>query len=184
MPTKYRTSLVGLLLFLIPTTGYATDRRWDAEGVVTIRNAQPCFSYPQDSVIRSDKSYALSSLYVTEIDPSEPPSRWDIRLKNFNKKSTVEPNSPETCIIYNVLPSGMKEMKPAKPLLLNTPYYMEMDVDASVRGSRTFRTEFCLSRNAKGKTILVGIKWDDSGPRCLKPGESPKRSLWQRLFGK
>jgi len=88
MPTIYRMSLIGFLLILSPVTSNATgDRRWDAEGVVTMRNGRPCFSYPQDEVIRSDKSYALYSLYVTKSSLSEPPSGWDIKLKNYKNKS-------------------------------------------------------------------------------------------------
>ena len=186
MTTICRISLIGLLLILFPVTSNATgDRRWDAEGVVTMLNGRPCFSYPLDEVISSDKSYALYSLYVAKSSPSEPPIGWEIRLKNYNKKSLVEPNRPERCIKHNVLPPGMKEIEQAKPLLLDTPYYVEISVDAD-RNRRVFRSDFCLSRDAKGNTVLVGAEWDDktNAMKCLNPGESPKRGLWQKLFGK
>ena len=185
MPTIYQLHLIGLLLLLIPATVNA-KRRWDAEGVVTMRNGRPCFSYPRDEVIRSDKSYALFSLYVTKSSLSEPPSGWDIQLKNYKKKSLMEPNSSKTCIEYNIRPPEMREIEPAKSLLLDTPHYVVMDVEASGGDCRRFRSDFCLSRDAKGNTVLVGAEWDDktNAMKCLNPGESPKRGLWQKLFGK
>lgn len=80
-----------------------------------------------------------------------------------------------------------------EPLQFDTPYEVFMSVSTSgVSKSghdyyeRRYASKFCLKRDVKGDTIIVGVGWDDDEyePHCLKPGEPTKRGFWQRLFGK
>ncbi|MEA5115920.1 MAG: hypothetical protein VB050_18040 [Geobacteraceae bacterium] len=184
MPHSCRNSLICLLLVIIPVTVSARSDQ-DAEAIVTLRNGQPCFSYPQDKEIRK-WHYSFGSLDVSEKGPNGGAGGWEIGLSEpYKKKGLLEPNSPETCVKYGVLNPGMEVTQPAEPLQFNKPYRMRIRVTTMSGGFsvRRYASDFCLSRNTKGETIIVGAVWDDKAdaPRCLKPGESPKRSLWQRL---
>ncbi|MEA5115916.1 MAG: hypothetical protein VB050_18020 [Geobacteraceae bacterium] len=186
MSRTLRYSLICLLIVLTPSTVTAKRRQNDGEVVITMRNGQPCFSYPMDNEIRK-KKYYFYSLAVSNKRPNDS-GGWAIQIANSNKKGLLEPNNPERCIKYGVITPKMEEIFTAVPLLANTPYHVRLSVSgAAEEGAlveRVYRSDFCLSRNAKGEKIIVGAVWDDKtdAPRCLKPGESPKRSLWQRLL--
>jgi hypothetical protein len=77
------------------------------EVVITLRNATPCFSYPQDSEIRK-KPYSFSYLNVSNAGPQSG-GGWAVDIVNLSRQGLVEPNKPETCIRYGVLNPGMKE---------------------------------------------------------------------------
>jgi len=158
---------------------------WDGKAVITLRDGQPCFSYPQDEEIRK-RSYSFDYLAVTKAGPQGGVGGWVIQLASYDNKIQIEPNSPESCIRYGVLPPGAEEVNPVKPLELNTPYRAYLSVSADSAGEQRYASDFCLTRDTKGLTILVGVGWDNNAyePHCLKPGESPKRSFWQKLFGK
>ena len=188
MPYFFRNSLIGLLLVFISATGCKCQR--DADAVVTMSNGQLCFSYPQDKEIRK-RPYLFYDLVVSKVN-SQDGEEWYIETISLDRKGLREPNSPETCIKYGIINPGIKVRKTAEPLQVDTAYRVSIDVStasASTPGyvyERRYRSDFCLSRNAKGETILVGADWDDKTGAmiCLKPGESPKRSFWQKLFGK
>jgi len=174
------------LFVIIPVTVSARSDK-DAEATVTLRNGQPCFSYPKDKEIRK-WHYSFGSLDVSETGPNAGKGCWQVGLSDpYKKKGLLEPNSVETCVKYGVLNPGMEVTQPAKPLQFNTPYRMHISVlksDQEGGNVRTYASDFCLSRNAKRETIIVGVDWDDKAdaPRCLKPGEPPKRSIWKKLF--
>lgn len=180
MPYFYRNSLIGLLLALIPATGNAYKPPPSGDMVISMRNGQPCFSYPQD------KAYSFGSLSISKARPQG--GGWAIQIVSPDRKGLLEPNRPETCIKYGVLNPGMEVVAPAKPLQFDTPYSVRISTHTTSGISHEYRysSDFCLSRNEKGETILVGADWDDKtdAMKCLKPGESPKRSFWQKLFGK
>ncbi|MEA5115915.1 MAG: hypothetical protein VB050_18015 [Geobacteraceae bacterium] len=186
MPRTLRYSLICILIVLIPVSVNARSGR-NAEAIVTLHNGQPCFSYPQDKEIRK-WHYSFGSLDVSEIGQNSAATGWEISIADpFEKKGLLEPKSTETCVKYGVLNLGMKVTQPAEPLRLNTPYRVRLSVLKPFEEGgnvRRYASDFCLSRNAKGEKIIVGADWDykADAPRCLKPGESPKRSIWQRLL--
>ncbi|MHB8138502.1 MAG: hypothetical protein ACYDGO_08970 [Smithellaceae bacterium] len=113
---------------------------------------------------------------------------WAIQIISADRKGLLEPNTPETCIEYGMLHPGTKVAEDAQPLELNMPYKVHISVRSRPGGpvyERKFEYDFCVSRNEKGEKILVNSDWDDEagGRKCLKPGESPKRGFWERLFG-
>ncbi|MEA5115917.1 MAG: hypothetical protein VB050_18025 [Geobacteraceae bacterium] len=186
MPRSCCNSMICLLLVLIPATVSAKSDR-NAEAIVTLRNGQPCFSYPKDKDIRK-WHYSFGSLDVSETGPNAGKGVWQVGLSDpYRKKGLLEPNSVGTCVKYGVLNPGMEVTQPAEPLQFNTPYRVHISVlksDQEGGNVRLYASDFCLSRNAKGEKIIVGAVWDDKtdAPRCSKPGESPKCSLWQRLI--
>ncbi|HQQ88258.1 MAG TPA: hypothetical protein PLA72_09680 [Smithellaceae bacterium] len=187
MQNFYRNSLICLLLLLFPVTGTAMSRIKDADVVITMKNGTPCFSYPQDEEIRK-RPYSFAYLSVSENGPHGG-GGWAMQIASSDRKGLLDPNSPETCIQYGVLNPGTKHYhEPAEPLQLNTPYYVHINASARDHGfyERKFHTDFCLVRNEKGEKALVGAEYDGDADawKCLKPGESPKRGFWQRLFGK
>jgi hypothetical protein len=185
MPHYYRNSLIGLLI-LIPVSVSAMSRIRDADAVITMRNGNPCFSYPRDEEIRK-RPYLFGYLSVSKNGPYGGDG-WGIQITSPDRKGLLEPNSPETCVEYGVLNPGMKVMYSAEPLLPDKPYRVFISVSARDKGvfyERKYLSNFCISRNEKGESIIVGAEWNDAdGWKCLKPGESPKRGFWQRLFGR
>lgn len=186
-----KASLIGLPLLFIPLVASAKQFKIHGEVVITLRNGSPCFSYPQDSEIRK-KPYSFSYLNVSTAGPMCE-GGWAADIVNLRRQGLVEPNKPDTCIQYGVLNPGMKEKRILEPLQLNTPYEVFMSVSTSRVSKaghdyyeRRYASKFCLGRDVKGETVLVGVGWDDNAyaPHCLKPGESTKRSFWRRLFGK
>jgi hypothetical protein len=181
MPYFYRYSLSSLLLILIPATVNAMKPPKSGDVVITMRNSQPCFSYPQD------KSYSFGSLYVSKAS-LQGGGGWAIQIASPDRKGLLEPNRPETCIQYGVLNPGTKIVAPVNPLLFATPYSVRISAH-TISGTsyeQKFASDFCITHDAKGETILVNAVWDDEAHamKCLKPGESSKRSFWQKLFGK
>lgn len=184
MPHFYRNCLICCLVALLPTSIFARSNK-DADAVVTLRDGNPCFSYPQDEEIRK-RPYSFSYLGVSKNSGGVV---WEIQIASYDRKGLIEPNSPETCIEYGILKLGMKEDKTAKPLLHDSPYHVFISVAEAPGGrnsyDRKFALDFCISNNEKGEPIIVGASGEGTGAwHCLKPGESPKRSFWQRLFGK
>lgn len=183
MPNFYRNCIICCVVVLLPATGIARSNK-DAEAVVTLKNGMPCFSYPHDGEIRK-RSYSFSYLGVSRISGG---ALWEIQITHYDRSGLIEPNSPETCIEYGVLNNGLKEDMTAVSLQRDTPYRVFISVAEAPGGrnsyDRKFASDFCLSRNGHGEPIIVGASGDGTGEwRCLKPGESPKRSFWQRLFG-
>jgi hypothetical protein len=189
MMTVFLRSMICILLIVLFSVNVcASSRRYDAAAVITMRDSKPCFSFPQDNEIRK-RPYLFGSLSVSNIGPVDG-LWWEISIVSVARKGLLEPNNPATCIKYGVLPPGTKNIKPAEPLLQNTPYEVFIAVFSnSSEGylyERNFLSEFCLVRDAKGNTIAVDAIWDSNAKemKCLKPGESPKRSFWQKLFGR
>lgn len=184
MPHNYQLILI-VFLALIPTTVNAMTPPKSGNVDITMRSGHPCFSYPQDKYVLK-LHYSFGSLDVSDVRHG---GGWEIGLSDpYNKKELLEPNSPETCIKYGVLNSGMKETQPAELLRFDAPYKVRMWVISRSDGfsERWYASDFCLTRGAKGETILVNAVWNDDATamKCLIPGESPKRSFWQKLFGK
>jgi hypothetical protein len=172
------------LLTTIPITAMARHG-WDGKAVITLRDGQPCFSYPRDEEIKK-RVYLFDNLAVTKAGPQGGAGGWVIQLADYNKKIPVEPDHPETCIRYGVLPPRAEEVTPVKPLELNTPYRAYLSVSTASGSEQRYVTDFCLTRNPRGGIVLTSVNWENTvyEPHCLKLGESLKRSLWQRLFGK
>ncbi|WP_298272962.1 hypothetical protein, partial [Geobacter sp.] len=109
----YQNSLICLFLILLPVTGYAMSSIRDADAVITMRNGNPCFSYPQDKEIRK-RPYSFGYLSVSKNGPSGG-GGWEIQIASPDKRGLLDPNSPETCIEYGILNPGTEVIKPAKP---------------------------------------------------------------------
>jgi hypothetical protein len=183
MPRFCQISLCWLLL-LIPVSVVAMSRQYDADAVVTMRNGNPCFSYPPNE--EKLFGYHLSVSKIGQHNAVE----WDIQKFNYDKTNMPEPNSPEHCIEYGVVNYELEVKRVAEPLLPDTPYRVfisvaEAPTDQRYRYLRKFAADFCISSNKQGEPIVVNASGGGTGDwRCLKPGESPKRGFWQRLFGK
>jgi hypothetical protein len=181
MSNIYRNSLIGLLLIFIPATGYAMKPPKSGNLAIIMQNGKPCFYYPPQ------KSYSFSSLYISKSSP-ESGGGWAIQIKAVDRKGLLNPNRPETCVKYGVQIPGTEIVEPAKSLQLDTPYSARLYTNTTSGTSDEMRypSNFCLTHNAKGETILVNAAWDEKKQSmiCLKPGEIPKRSFWQKLFGK
>lgn len=184
MSNFYRNCLIFCLVVLLPATVIARSNK-DADAVVTLRDGKPCFSYPQDEEIRK-KPYSFSYLGVSKNSGGVV---WEIQITSYDRNGLVEPNSPETCIEYGRLITGTKEDKVATPLLPDSPYHVFISVAEAPGGrnsyDRKFAFDFCIARNEKGESIVVGASGEGKGAwHCLKPGESKKRGFWGWLFGK
>lgn len=180
-----RDSIVCLLLILVPTSVNAVSRIKDADAVITMRNGQPCFSYPQDEEIRK-RPYSFAHLGVSKNTGGV---RWEIGIASIDRKGLIEPNTPEACIEYDMLRSGTKVIKPAEPLENNIPYHVIIRVteppNAKLSYKRLYYTDFCIVYNENNEPVVVGASGGGKGQwRCLKPGETPKRGFWDSLFGK
>lgn len=184
MPRFFLNCLICHIL-LMPAQVGATSRLYDADAVVTLRNGNPCFSFPPNG----------EKLFGYHLTVSNPGPRgaivWDIQIFDYEKKKLPEPNSQETCIEYGVVNSDIEVRRVADPLLPDTPYRVFISVAEAPTGGQRYRylrklaSDFCISKNEKGDAIIVAAAGGDTGAwRCLKPGESPKRGFWQRLFGK
>ena len=177
----YLNSVV--LCIVIVFSGNAIARSYkDADAVVTLQNGNPCFYYPQDHEIQQ-RPYSMSFLDVTTILDGK--AGWLTTKVYEDKTARVIADSRESCIEYGVLSPGMREREVAKPLLLNTPYSVFIQVSAVPGFERKFATEFCIIRNEKGDSVIVEATGGGRGEwRCLKPGESANRGFWGWLFGK
>jgi hypothetical protein len=180
MPKIYH-SLILILFISISTTSYAMKPPKAGNVVITMHNNTPCFSYPQD------KSSSFSSLYISK-SGTEGSGGWAIQIKRADRKGLFDPNKPEACVKYGVPSPGTEIVAPAEPLQLDTPYRVRLytNTTTGVSYENWYATDFCITRNAEGETILVGADWNDKAGamKCLKPGETPKRGFWQKLFGK
>jgi hypothetical protein len=183
MPHFCQISLCWLLL-LIPVSVSAISRQYDADAVVTMRNGNPCFSYPPN--VEKLFGYHLIVSKIGQHNAVE----WDIQKFNYDKTNMPEPNSPEHCIEYGVVNYELEVKRAAEPLLPDTPYRVfisvaEAPTDQRYRYLRKFAADFCISSNEQGEPVIVGASVDGTGEwRCLNTGESPKRGFWQKLFGK
>ena len=155
--------------------------------VITMPHGRPCFSYPQDKELLEKKTFAFSYLDVSDFRHK---GGWEVGLSEPSRKGLMDPNKPATCVEYGIPNPGMKTTRTAEPLHYDVPYKVRMDVltlfEQEGHNEYNYASDFCLTRDAKGETILVNAEWDDGAGsmKCLKPGEKAKRSFWQRLFGK
>lgn len=186
MSTSCLSRWLVLLFLLLPATAIARSNK-DADAVVTIRNGRPCFSYPQDSVIRK-RQHSFGYLSISRNGPLGGEG-WEIGVESFDRKGLVEPDSPERCIEYGVMRPGLKVKQPADPLLYDTPYKVFIDVTQAPGETliydRKFALDFCVTRNGKGEVLAVEASVHGSGRwTCLKLGETKRRGIWEWLFGK
>jgi hypothetical protein len=183
-PKGYIKYLLILVLILFPINS-AAKRGWDEKAIITLRDNQPCFSYPPNGETRK-RPYAFDYLAITKAGPRGGAGGWVIQLASYDKKIPVEPNSPKTCIKYGALPPMAAEVNPVSPLEFDTPYRAYLSISTASGSEIRYASDFCLIRNSKGEVVLTGVDWEHTkyAPHCLKPGESTKRSFWRRLFGK
>ncbi|MEN6463966.1 MAG: hypothetical protein ABFD62_02170 [Syntrophaceae bacterium] len=176
-----------MLLLVIPLPVHAISSIRDADAVITMRNGNPCFSYPRDEEIQK-RPYSFGYLDVSK-KGHVGGGGWEIGIASPDRKGLLEPDSPETCVEYGVLNPGMEVRQAAEPLLFDTPYRVLIRVTERpgerYSYTRRYLSNFCVTRNEKGETVLVAASGDGKGEwRCLKPGEKPRRGFWERLFGK
>lgn len=181
-----RICLNSLILMLIsfPVHSIAMTRLIDADGVVTIKNGNPCFSHPQDKEVIRNR-YSLRSLDVVNATGGVV---WEIDRFFYDENTLPEPNSVETCIEYGVLGRGMRVRQDAIPLQFEAPYRALMRLreapDVGVYHKRSYMSAFCLTKNEQGEPIIVEATGGGRGEwRCLKPGESANGGFWGWLFG-
>jgi hypothetical protein len=185
MPDVLRNGLIFILIIFFPITVYAMSSIKDADAVITMRDGKPCFSYPQDKEIQA-RPYSFGSLSVSNRS-SVGRNGWAIEITSAARKGLLEPSSPATCIRYGIHHPGTESKRPAERLLMYTPYDVLIVVHSPPLGpvyERKFLSEFCLARDEKGNTVVVHAQWNDDMKKriCLKPGEYPKCSFWQKLF--
>ncbi|MDD2944189.1 MAG: hypothetical protein PHC51_14655 [bacterium] len=182
MPNFFRNYLTCCLIVMLPATVIARSNK-DADAVITLRDGNPCFSYPKDEEILK-RPYSFSYLGVSKNTGGV---IWEIQITSYDRKGLVEPNSTKTCIEYGVLTPGTKEDKAAKPLVPDSPYHVFISVAEAPGGrnsyDRKFASDFCITKNKKGEPVLVEADFDKAW-YCLKPGETKKRGFWGWLFGK
>jgi hypothetical protein len=173
---KYYKYFIWMFLIVIPATVNAYQPPPSDKVKTTMRYGQPCFYHLQD------KSLSFGYLAISTAGEGQ----WEIQISPLHRKKLLEPNNPATCIRYGVLNPGMELIRPAKPLRLNVPYEVFMDLSDNRSYQRKYASNFCLTQNIKGETILVNAAWDEKKQSmiCLKQGETPKRGFWQKLFGK
>ncbi|MEN6423700.1 MAG: hypothetical protein ABFD76_17305 [Smithella sp.] len=153
-----------------------------------MRDGLPCFSYPQDEQIK--KSHIrLAILSVSKRGPVGTEG-WEMQIARSDRKGLLEPNSPETCIRYGGSHPGTKDKRHAEPLQMDTPYEVHISV-ATTSGPfsvRYYSSNFCITCDEKGNKVIVAADTEPESKvitwKCLKSGEKPKRSFWERLFGK
>lgn len=171
---------------LVSTPVIAADSRKNADAIITIKNSAPCFSYRQDGEVKQNH-LSFDYLHVTS-KGSSVENGWEIQIANPDKKGLLDPNTTRTCVMYGVLNPGMETIQSAKPLLFDTPYevLIRVSTTSSLQYEQRYNTDFCISKNSKGETILLSAYWDDQNGKmkCLKPGESKSRGFWGWLFGK
>lgn len=185
MPHCYRNSLICFLFVMIPAIGNTSgDRQYDADAIVTMRNHQPCFSYPTNE----EKLFGYH-LTVSKKGTNDE-AVWDIQIFDYDKKNIPEPNIIKNCIEYGIPKSETEVKRAATPLVYDTPYMVFISVAESPTGGqryrylRTFLNNFCVTRNENGEPVITGADWGDKGWHCMLPEESSKRGFWQKLFGK
>lgn len=188
MHTFYRKRLILLLIIFVSSMCCAFKSMKQGDAVITMRGGQPCFSYPQDEVIKKNP-YSFNFLSVSELVPFGGDG-WTIQAATPEGKGLLEPNNPAACIKYGGPHPGTKDwFDPAKPLKMNTPYQVGIVVAPKTSTlERRYTADFCLTRDGKGNKTIVSadIKHENKITKwvCLKPGEKPKRSFWEWLFGK
>lgn len=188
MLNTYRNSLICLLFIMIPVSGYAMKPQHQGDVIITLRDGLPCFSYPIDKELKK-MPYSFSYLSVSERGPVGR-GGWETQIEDADRKNLLEPNRTETCIKYGGPHPGTKKEYNAEPLKIDTPYrvHIRVNTTSNIVSERNYSSNFCLTRDENGNKIIVAadtepeskvIKW-----KCLKPGEKPQRSFWERLFGK
>ncbi len=187
MPYHLRNGLIFILIIFSSINVYAISSIKDADAVITIRDGKPCFSYPQDKEILA-RPYSFGYLSVSNIS-SVGGNGWEMEIISAAKQGLLEPNNPTTCIKYSVHHPGTRNIKPPAQLLMHTPYQVLIVVYSPPLGpvyERKFLSRFCLAHDEKGNTVIVHAQRDSytKEMKCLKPGESPKRSFWQKMFGR
>jgi hypothetical protein len=187
MPNFYRNSLIVPLLLVLPTIGYAVSTIKDADAVITMRNGNPCFSYPIDKQILK-RPFSFGRLSVGTKGPKGD-AIWIIEAIDIASIDLIEPNNIENCIEYGATPSGTKIRFPAEPLEMNTPYYGRLHLYSKPASEwhyqRKYMSNFCVVTNEKKQTTIAWAAYNEKTHRweCLQPGQSPKRSFWKKLFG-
>jgi hypothetical protein len=154
--------------------------------VIKMFGGVPCFSYPSDEFTHNE-GFSFSNLGISNRNRNN--VLWEIQIKSADRENLVDPDSPQTCLKYGTLSPGMKEDTPAKTLDYNTVYDVRMRVSSHKGGmysQRNYRAFFCLTTSDQGEPIVVRAAYDEKMLefRCLKPGESPKRSFLDWLFNR
>lgn len=177
-----RDSMIILIITLFSSSATAMSRLYDAEAVVTIRNGNPCFSYPQDEEIVK-RPYSFGHLSVSK---NRGGVMWDVGIAISDRKELPEPNSSDSCIEYNHIYPGVEVLKTAEPLQIGTPYNVFIHVSARGNGKfyeRKYLSNFCIVQNDNGKQVLIGASGGGKGEwHCLNPGELQKRGFWEKMF--
>lgn len=184
MPRFYLEILI-VMIVMFPLSVGASSRLYDADAVVTVRNGKPCFSYPASK----EKLFGYS-IIVSRLGQHETIA-WQVLAFRDVEKNVPEPTTPDACIEYGVTDSAMVEKIVAESLVPDAPYRVYISVYEAPVGGNRYRyvrkvgSEFCVTKNEAGETVIVGLTMNGTGAwHCLMPDESPKRGFWQRLFGK
>jgi hypothetical protein len=159
--------------------------------VVTIKNNNPCFSYPRDKEViskeKKDIPYGIRYISLIAQRPWGFKGRWELQQ---NGSPLHQPDKPEMCIEYGSVPPRMRTLSPTEQLQLNVPYEILIGLYTSYKDNyynRKYSSSFCLVRDEDNELVITGVVYDKEMhvSRCLKPGEKPppKSTFLQRLFG-
>jgi hypothetical protein len=160
--------LLTLITVLGVTNSCATSSRGEMQ--VQLIDGNLCFNVQESSVVK------LSRLTVNQISGqrkewnAQPDHMWIFGTKTAAE--TVEIN-PQTCLPYGQTYANMMTVLEAKPLKMQTAYYVFASGKPQPNVSNTlgYSTAFCLIASDDGKTISAvtaydhaAQKWRDS--RC------------------
>lgn len=167
-------ALAWLSLWIAAANVHATSSIKDGDVVITLRNGNPCFSYPLDEATKKrNYSFELLGVSLNDREASLPGVKaWELGFSKADEKNLANPNSPETCIEYGVDYPGTKQKAPAALIRFDVPYrvFLHVSTDTGAFYERKYLSEFCISHNATGDRIILEAKYNNATNKyeCIK----------------
>jgi len=168
MRNCYLNKLCFLTLLVVKSDVFASDSIADGKAVVTLRNNQPCFSFPLDETTKKIKFLLYKiEVYFNKGQAAYPSTKtWVLKINEENKKFFNNPNTPEQCIEYGVsTPNNNSTV--AIPVEINVPYQVFLtiyspEIASSSASIRSYYSDFCLILGATHNKIVVNPKFNSS----------------------
>lgn len=149
------------MLIAATNNAFASDSIADGEVVVTLRNSQPCFSYPLDEATKKNKFF----LHKIEVSFNKglaayPSTKsWELKINQANRPLFTNPNTPEQCIEYGTA-TPTQTPSPVIPIEINIPHRVFLtiyspEIASSSASIRSYYNDFCLSLGTSNNKILI-----------------------------